>query len=288
MKREFDVKNIKSLKMRSRRCLGKTKFLIRKHDSQAKLFRPITDVNTILTSNLEKTIADQNQNYTNALMPLVQEMQRSNEQYQSNIKAIRDLSGLTDVFDEQAGAASTPASTKTFNLDKDFDAEDFENLRDLSFEKPSKLYSSLDTISRILELVKSKTKSLAQEFRADRIAKKSDKEKVIYDSQKHTLEKYKARLKYILESKSVTGEGMKRKQKRKIVKRKCGRGRPKTNHTIIYNDADDLTNKLYECVVAYRAGNNALYNPIVDMLDELLDKKVISKKEYDVLSVNIL
>ena len=105
----------------------------------------------------------------------------------------------------------------------------------------------------------------------------------MYQSQRNTLDKYKTRLKYIRESKSVVGEG---KRKKKLVKKKCGRGRPKTNYAIVYSDANDLLQKLEEYIASFQAGNNGVYNKIITILDELLNNKIICKDTHDQILKN--
>ena len=49
----------------------------------------------------------------------------------------------------------------------------------------------------------------------------------------------------------------------------------------MYNTPEDLIQKLTEFMSAYNAGNSGVYNTIVEILDELLNKKIICKQEYD-------
>ena len=79
------------------------------------------------------------------------------------------------------------------------------------------------------------------------------------------------------ESKAVVGQG----KIKKLVKKKSGRGRPRTNYAIVYKDANDLLKKLEEHIPAYQAGNNGVYNIIITILDELLNNKIICKNTHD-------
>ena len=244
------------------------------YENQSELFKPI--INTTKES-IEK-IVDEKKSLNNFLA-LRGNTDRSGQlltqdQQLALRQAIQDMSGLSDVFSEPK--ESTPKVPRV-DLNRGFDTSDIENLQDLSLPLPHEAFTNIDEIPEILKEVKTKIKSLAQEFREDRLSKKSDKEKEIYDSQRKTLDKYKLRLKYIQESKHVVGEG----KKKKLVKKKCGRGRPRTNYTIVYKDANDLIQKLEEYLAAYHAGNNGVYNTIITILDELLNNKIICKDTHD-------
>jgi len=234
------------------------------YESQSELFKPII--------NSTKEVALDEKQSLNNILAL-----RDNEQRLALRQAIQDMSGLSDVFTEPK--ESTPKAPRV-DLNKGFDQSDFENLQDLSLPFPHEVFSNIDEIPEILKEVKTKIKSLAQEFREDRLTKKSEREKDMYKSQRNTLDKYKTRLKYIRESKSVVGEG-KHCRCKKLVKKKCGRGRPKTNYAIVYNDEKDLCQKLEEYIASYHAGNNGVYNTIITILDELLNKKIIGKDTHD-------
>ena len=67
------------------------------------------------------------------------------------------------------------------------------------------------------------------------------------------------------------------------MKLKRGRGRPKGDQVIIYENPSHLTRQLYENLAALRAGNNGVYNTAVTILDELLRIKAISKEDYDAI-----
>lgn len=248
------------------------------YDSQSRLFKPIIDATKQTSENLGREIASN-------LIPLSREMRRNNDTQEfmqralEMQQAIRDMSGLADVHEE-----STPKPLiKRVDLDKGFDTKDFENLNDLSLDHPSDLLDKLEEIPKILKVVSKKTKSLAQEFRQDRTERKSDSEREVYQSRKATLEKYKNRLKLMLESENVMGEGL---AKRKLVKRKQGRGRPKTRDTVYYKSFDELIHKLSEYIASFKAGNNSLHNAIIDVMDELLENRVISKEVYDEIYQN--
>ena len=102
----------------------------------------------------------------------------------------------------------------------------------------------------------------------------SEKERHILESRKATLTKYKDLINYA----QIATEHFQ-------VSEKSGSGltlcKPIRLDTIIYNNPDDLVQKLHEHLVAKEAGNTGLDNAIVSMLDELLRIKVINKDAYD-------
>ena len=73
---------------------------------------------------------------------------------------------------------------------------------------------------------------------------------------------------------------------KKIIKLKRGRGRPKKDQVIIYENSHQLINQLHENITAMHAGNSGVYNTAVSILDELLNIKAISKKDYDKIYQN--
>jgi hypothetical protein len=101
-----------------------------------------------------------------------------------------------------------------------------------------------------------------------------------YNSQKKTLEKYKSILTKARVGSELLGKGLKKKTK-KLVKVKRGRGRPKGDQVVYYQNPVQLAQLLLENLAAVRAGNNGVYNTTVSILDELLNIRVITKEEYD-------
>ena len=161
------------------------------YENQSELFKPIIN-------STKEAVHDEKQSL-NTILAL-----RDNDQRLALRQAIQEMSGLSDVFTEPK--ESTPKAPRV-DLNKGFDQSDLENLQDLSLPLPHEVFFNIDEIPEILKEVTSKIKTLAQEFREDRLTKKSEGEKKMYQSQRNTLDKYKSRLKYIRESKSVVGEG---------------------------------------------------------------------------------
>ena len=177
------------------------------YESQSELFKPI--INT--TKETMQSIVNEKQNLNNILAL------RDNQQRLALRDVIQEMSGLSDVFSEPK--ESTPITQRNVprvDLNRGFDETDIENLQDLSLPLPNEAFTNIDEISEIIREVTQKIKGLAQEFREDRISKKTEKEKKIYESQRDTLDKYKKRLKYIQESRQVVGEGRRNWLKRNV------------------------------------------------------------------------
>ena len=97
----------------------------------------------------------------------------------------------------------------------------------------------------------------------------TDKEKVIYESRKKTLEIYRQKIQGLEGARQFVGKGLKKID------------------VIYYSNIDDLCSKLAELYAAKQAGNNGLDNRMNSILDELLRVNAISKNEYDNLYKNL-
>ena len=133
-------------------------------------------------------------------------------------------------------------------------------------------------IEETLQSIKTKNGAIGQHLGAS--SKKTDVEKMMYESRKKTLEKYRDNLNKAKAGSELLGEGLKRKKK-KLVKPKRGRGRPQGDHVITYENPNQLVKQLEEHLIALHAGNNGVYNTAVTILDELLMIKAITKEGYD-------
>jgi len=101
--------------------------------------------------------------------------------------------------------------------------------------------------------------------------KPSEKEMEMYKSRKATLAKYKDLITYVQISTDDFQVSRKSGTGLTLCKPKRNRGRPRVRHnTIVYNNPDDLIQKLHEYLVAEEAGNTCLDNDIVSMLVEFL------------------
>jgi hypothetical protein len=247
---------------------------------QSKLFKPLIETQEKTSKAIQDKIVTSQEATSNALVPIARDLHKRIEQMES----LQDL----PFYNIQPGIEDVPQSTPKkdidiidIDLDKGLNDTHRENLLLLELDLPSEVWKK-GNIEETLNKITSKKRSLGQAGRDDRGVKKSLAEKLMIESQKETLKFYKKLILGLKEAEIFTkksGEGM---RKPKPFKLKRGRGRPKTYpDTIMYNNSKDLFNKLFELVSAKKAGNTGLDNTIVSALDELFNKKWISKDDYD-------
>ena len=283
MMRELDVKKYKMLQNELKQYfrdkkLGKQQ----SYDSQSTLFQPIIDTAKETSKELQQQIVDDRTNLNNVLVLIANQLiQASNDRaaieampfYHSDIQQER--------FSPRPIASSTPTkdtSGVVFDLDKLLSDTDIENLKNMKLKPPSEVIKQ-GNYDSVLEEIKTLNRQCGHH--TGKASKKDETEKEMYKSRRETLELYKMSLEAHRDAlKFKAGEGLKRKKK-KLVKPKRGRGRPKTDNSMVYNTPEDLIQKLTEFMSAYSAGNSGVYNTIVEILDELLNKKIICKQEYD-------
>jgi hypothetical protein len=247
---------------------------------QERLFKPLIETQEKTSKAIQDKIVTSQEATSNALVPIAKELQKRIDQ----VETLQDLPfynippGIEDV------PQSTPQKDRDIinvNLDKGLDDTHRENLLLLELDLPSEVQKK-GMIEDTLKKIKHKNRSLGQAGRDDKSVKKSTTEKLMIESQKETMKIYKESilaLKGAEKFTSKSGEGM---RKLKPFKLKRGRGRPKTYpDTIMYNNSQDLHNKLLELLAAKKAGNTGLDNTIISALDELFNKKWISKDNYD-------
>src|SRR6266536_518238 len=159
--------------------------------------------------------------------------------------------------------------------------ETLQNLQDMMLDLPSEVQEK-GTIEEVLELIQKNFRSLGQFL--GKASTKTPQEKEIFKSRKETLKIYRELIIALKGAKRFTeksGQGIRR---RKLCKLKRGRGRPrKYPDTIVYNNPNELCEKLADLVTAKEAGNTGLDNSINSILDELLVIKSINKDEFDKL-----
>jgi len=283
MKAKFDTREYKILKDKL-----KQKYEAEKtgdqtlYIDQERLFKPLIE-NQEKTSKAtqDKIVASQEAN-SNALVPIANDIQKRIDQ----IEALQELPfystppGIEDV------PQSTPQKVKTTMIDLNarLNTTDFENLEDMQLLKPNEVRED-GNINDVLRRIEKYNRSNAQYLSAR--SKKTDVEKQVFQSRKETLEKYKQTILDIRNNEVYvkSGKGL---RKHKPFKLKRGRGRPKMYpDTIMYNNSQDLRDKLFELLAAKKAGNTGLDTIIVTALDELFNKKWITKDQYDDLFENI-
>jgi hypothetical protein len=251
---------------------------------QERLFKPLIETQEKTSKAMQDKIVTSQEATSNALVPIARDLHKRIDQMES----LQDL----PFYNIQPGIEDVPQSTPQkdrdifqVDLDVGLNTTDLENLEDMGFVKPSEVQKK-GIIEETVKKIGSQNRQIGQFLRSD--SKKTTKEREVYQSQKVTLKKYKKSLLGLEGAEQFlkkSGEGM---QKHKLFKLKRGRGRPKTYpDTIMYNNSQDLHNKLIELLTAKKAGNTGLDNTIVSVLDELFDKKWISKDDYDNLFKNI-
>jgi hypothetical protein len=234
---------------------------------QARLLRPMIDTQQESSKNIVEKLMINQDAITNALVPL----QRRMDVLQSPL-AIEEA------------AHSTPIKTQDIinvNLDNDLLNDTHrENLQDMSLDYPSEVQKK-GNIQETLDKIEKNNRTYGQFLRAD--SKKSQKKKEIYKSRQETLKIYKQSIEAIQRAQKFiqkSGEG--------LVQEKRGKGRPRKNPVrIFYRNGSDLCVKLGELVAAKNSGNTALDKTISAILDELLNKKLISNCDYNELIKSI-
>jgi hypothetical protein len=240
---------------------------------QTKIFQPLVATQQESAKAIQEKIIAGQETTSKALVPLVKELQRRNDQV--------DLLTEQPFYPQQLPALTplVPTSPEFLrvNLDAGLNETDKENLQDMSFELPSVVFSN-KLIEETLEKIKTENRSIGQKLGKGSVGQKiTSKDKEIYDSRRNTLQIYKQKIeglegaKQFVSTPKKTGKGLKTKLKNKIV------------DVIYYPSATDLCAKLEHLVADKQAGNNGVDNDINSILDELLRVKAIEKDEYDAL-----
>src|SRR5271170_2272179 len=227
------------------------------YTDQAKLLQPLINSQKETSRTIQDKIVTGQESLSNALVPLVQELQKRIDQ----VEALQSLP-FYNIPEIEGVPQSTPKVTpqkeqqQYINVDLDgelLDQTHQENLQDMQFELPS-VVQEKGTLKKTLESITKKKNSLVQ-LTGKTGSKRSDGEKEVFKSQKATLEIYERKIKTLQKNYSEfdikLGKGL---CKHKLVKR--GRGRPKLKpDLIVYCTLDDLVYKLGEYITAKEAGN---------------------------------
>ena len=237
------------------------------YENQSNLFKPIRDITTEHSKAIQDKIKSNQDTLTNTLVPFTTTLQRRLDQ-------LENLKTLPYYLEE---AKSTPDSV-ILDFNKDFTEDEKNFLASQNLDLPSVVYGKR-THAQALENIKKFNYSIGQSKRYNRITDEQ------YNKQSAIIKKYKERINQIEEGLKIpakTGTGI------KLLRQKRIRGRPKTKvDAIIYKDANDLIEKLHNFASSYRAGNKGVHNYLVEILDELMKQKIISKSEYDDIHSNI-
>ena len=278
MKNSFDVKYYTQQRdaLRNRFRADKTgdqTFLT----EQTKLFQPLLESQ----QEIQDKLIENQQATSNVIAPFVSELQKRNNIMEDS----QYLPFYNAPIEIQDIPQSTPVKSNFayIDLDQKLDTSDIENLQDMSLDLPSQVQRE-KTFQDALRKVKSERHSIGAQLGKAAKQKPSDKERQLLESRKTTLIKYKKLIVHAqiaTEHFQVSGKGL------ALCRPKRNRGRPKTRpDSIIYNNPDDLLQKLHEHIVAKEAGHTGLDSIMVSMLDELLRIRAINKDSYDKLFLN--
>src|SRR6266496_2249291 len=241
---------------------------------QTKAFEPLINIQKETSKATQDKIASSQASTTNALMPLVQEMQRRNDQIDMLAsQPFYQQQRLPDIPQEE-----TLEDIRRIDLDRNLNDSDIQNLNDMSFELHNKLFANKpnEEVKDVLEATLADIKTKERSLRVLKASKKSEREGLteMYKSQHTTLRKYEGRLLYIGESvklitstpKKKSGQGLKNKKKSVDV--------------IICSSHGDLYRQLKKFCAAKEAENTGVDNHINSCLDTLLKEKAIDSDDY--------
>ena len=271
-------------------------------EEQTKKYKPLLtsqkELSTTMQDVANQIVESQNEGQTalQPLLPLLQNIQRAQvaaprllpplpsyvlpsattpSQYATPQSAIAGQDAKSHIPLPVAPVSSRKNPIKV-NLDKGFDQQDLDNLRDIGLQLPSKIHE-LDTIPQTREKIKTLNKSIGQYLGIGAASKKISKEsKAWMELQRDTLKKYKDRLEQTESANKLVASSK---------AEKSGRGAPDANKAVheisFYSSMDDLCNRIALLCAAKPAGNTGLNNIINSILDELLRINAIDKNEYN-------
>ena len=239
------------------------------YTDQAKLLEPLINSQ----KETQNKIVTGQESLSNALVPLVQELQKRNDQ----VEVLQSLP-FYNIPEIEGVPQSTPKKDIYIDVDADLLNDTHrENLEYMKFSLPSQIKS--ENYNDILKGIKKAKNGITRG-----IKKHEHPGEVEIDMSRYaTLEVLRQKIKTLQKNYSEfdikSGKGL---RTHKLVKQKRGRGRPKIKpDLIVYNNPDDLAIKLKEYILAKEAGNTGLDNYINEILDEMLEKKYINKDGYD-------
>src|SRR5271170_3396426 len=209
------------------------------YTDQAKLLQPLINSQKETSRTIQDKIVTGQETMSNVLVPLVQEIQKRNDQ----VEALQSLP-FYNIPEIEGVPQSTPKVTpqkeqqQYINVDLDgelLDQTHQENLQDMKLDLPSEVQKK-GSYESVIQEIHTKNRQIGQFLRKD--SKKTDGEREVYKSQKKTLELYQNKIEGLKGAKQfiVSGKGL---RKHKLVKQKRGRGRPKLKpDLIVYSHPD--------------------------------------------------
>src|SRR6266496_5329279 len=244
---------------------------------QTKAFEPLINIQKETSKATQDKITSAEEARNNALVPLVQEMQRRNDQIDMLAsQPFYQQQQLPDIPEEEI------LEDIRIDLDKNLNDSDIQNLYAMSYQLPSILFGKKpaeevkDALEETLTNIKTKEHSL-------RIKKSSGKSKreertEMYTSQYKTLRKYEERLKHIGASLNLIASTPKKKSGEGLKNKKGKKG--KSVDVIICSNPADIYQQLQKFYTAKEAGNTGVDNHINSCLDKLLKEKAIDMDDY--------
>src|SRR5271163_7464 len=245
---------------------------------QTKSFQPLINVQKETSKSIKDNMAAGQELTVNTLLPLVQEMQRRNDQIDMLASQPFNQAQLPDI-PEETRQLSVPLYD--LNLIKDYNDSDIQNLADMSFELPGQLQKNytVEELEVKLEEVFKNIKTKEHSLRSLKSSKKSTREGLteMYNSQYNTLIKHRDRLEDLVRLRHLKVD------RPTSTPKKLGEG----IDIIICSNPAELYQKLSRFCAAKEAGNTGVDNHINTILDKLLEDGVIDRNDYKDLYTKI-
>ena len=234
------------------------------YENQSNLFKPITDITKEQTKAIKDKLTSNQDSIRNTLVPFTTNLEQ-------RINQLENLQALPYY--------ETPIeTTRILDFDQDFTDEEKNYLASQKLDLPSVVFQK-QAATETLDKIKSTNQSIGQSKRHGKLTEEE------YNVLTSVIKKYKSRIYQIMEGLKIptkTGSGV------KLIKQRRSKGRPKTKvDAILYSDSNDLIEKLQTFTSSYKAGNKGVHNYIIEILDELMKNKVITKSEYDDIHASI-
>src|SRR6266581_856821 len=250
---------------------------------QTKVFEPLINIQKETSKATQDKIASSQASTTNALMPLVQEMQRRNDQIDMLAsQPFYQQQRLPDIPEEEL------LEDIRIDLDKNLNDSDIQNLNAMGYQLPSILFGNKsteevkDALESALDNIKTKEHSL-RSFKSSGKSKREGRTEM-YTSQYKTLRKYERRLIHIGESMKLVTSTPKKKSGEGIKSKKPGKKswkERKSVDVIICSNPADIYQQLQKFCTAKEAGNTGVDNHIITCLDKLLEVNAIDMDDYN-------
>src|SRR6266496_314745 len=249
---------------------------------QTKAFEPLINIQKETSKATQDKITSAEEARNNALVPLVQEMQRRNDQIDMLAsQPFYQQQQLPDITEEEI------LEDIRIDLDKNLNDSDIQNLNDMNYQLPSILFGNKSTeeVKNALELALINIKTKEHSLRIKKSSDKSEREGRIemYTSQYKTLRKYQGRLIHIGESMKLVTSTPKKKSGEGLKTKKPGKKRKSVDVIICSNHAD-IYQQLQKFCTAKEAGNTGVDNHINSCLDKLLEVNAIDMDDYNNLN----